>query len=422
MAAAMFVSSESKHVADESDSFRLAIQAFYADAFATPDLTSSEEDEDGSEEDDLLELDSCGRREQAPAASLPGSLVKRNSSWNLAAAETGDYPGQIATRGVGGGVRRSVSARSLAMSPFASVAPRRAISCENLSVESASHRPSQSYSARASQSYSARSSQSSAAFAGHAVGLGGENDERGAAAHRCGGPWEVDQFYALKAAINAYFGDVETINAPAHKRSYDKAEKGGLSGAEYAAAMHTHGANHLPAELPHVQATTCRAAACVRRLRPAAMVTAALAAGYLAAGSLLQYALESTVRKPRWIVLSTAALGVSVSIVSTSRLLERYMSAFDRLREHVRLYQYALHRFWKGEEEEELVSVTRAGVQSWVPCSSLVPGDVLHLSEGRVPADCMLVSACNLKSPRARSLCLVYEASSYQCMRPEATT
>ena len=408
MAAAMLVSSGSKHVADESDSFRLAIQAFYADAFAAPDLTSSEEDEDGSEEDDLLDLDSCGRREQAAAASSRGSLVKRSSSWNLAAAETGDYPGQMATRGV----RRSVSAMSLAMSPFASVAPRRAMSCENLSVESASHRQSQSYSARASQSYSARSSQSYAAFTGHAVGIGGENEDRGAAPPRCGGPWEVDQFHALKLAINAYFGDVEALNAPAHKRPYDKA-KGGLSGAEYAAAVQTHGANHLPAELPHVQATICRAAACVRRLRPAAMVTAALAAAHLAAGSLMQYALESTARKPRWILLSTAALGVSVSIVSTSRLLERYMSAFDRLREHVRLYQYALHRFWKGQEEEELVSVTRAGVQSWVPCSSLVPGDVLHLSEGRVPADCMLVSACNLESSRARSLCLVYEASSY---------
>jgi len=171
----------------------------------------------------------------------------------------------------------------------------------------------------------------------------------------------------------------------------------GLRASEVVVAQRVYGANQLPSNLPDVPLATCRAIAYVFALRPAALIAGTLASSHLAWG-IVPLVLESAAhRPPRALLMAAAMLGLSASVVGTSRFLEHYLSAFDRLREHVRLAQYALHRVRKGEEEEEFALVRREGVKAWVPCSALVPGDVIHLEEGRVPADCKLIEADNLK-------------------------
>jgi len=169
----------------------------------------------------------------------------------------------------------------------------------------------------------------------------------------------------------------------------------GLSESDVEWASATYGANRLPPELPDIPTPSIRVIAYLCALRPAATATSAVA---LAVPTMIRGTGSKT-----W-VMAAAVLGFSAVTVAAAHLLERYVAAFDRLREHVRLAQYALHRVRKGEEEEELSLVTREGDQRWVPCSALVPGDVLHLQEGRVPADCELISACDLKmsSPVAK--------------------
>ena len=171
----------------------------------------------------------------------------------------------------------------------------------------------------------------------------------------------------------------------------------GLRASEVVVAQRVYGANQLPSNLPDVPLATCRAIAYVFALRPAALIAGTLASSHLAWG-IVPLVLESAAhRPPRALLMAAATLGLSASVVGTIRFLEHYLSAFDRLREHVRLAQYALHRVRKGEEEEEFALVRREGVKAWVPCSALVPGDVIHLEEGRVPADCKLIEADNLK-------------------------
>ena len=172
----------------------------------------------------------------------------------------------------------------------------------------------------------------------------------------------------------------------------------GLCDSEVAAASSVYGANRLPRDLPDIPTPTMRAIAYLCALRPVAVGAGVLSSLRMLAPALL----HSQGRTPR--LISAAVLGLSAAAFGTARLLEHYVSAFDRLREHVRLAQYALHRVRRGEEEEELSLVTREGTQKWIPCSDLVPGDVVHLQEGRVPADCQLISACDLRmtSPIAK--------------------
>ena len=168
----------------------------------------------------------------------------------------------------------------------------------------------------------------------------------------------------------------------------------GLAASEVEVARRTYGANQLPAALPDMPAATFRAIAYVLSLRPAAYAAATLASTHLVVRDLL--APLSRLSPSSSAVVGVAALGVSAAIIGGSRFLERYVRAFDRLHEHVRLAQYALHRQFKGVAEEALCLVTREGARRWVPCSELVPGDILHLEEGRVPTDCMLLSTADL--------------------------
>jgi len=171
----------------------------------------------------------------------------------------------------------------------------------------------------------------------------------------------------------------------------------GLSEIDVELASAAYGVNRLPPELPDIPTPSIRAIAYLCALRPAAVAMSAVA---LAVPTIMR----GTGSKTRFIAASV--LGLSAATAAAAHFLERYVEAFDLLREHVRLAQYALHRVRKGEEEEELSLVTREGEQQWVASTALVPGDVLHLQEGRVPADCQLISACDLKivSPVAKLL------------------
>ncbi len=184
-------------------------------------------------------------------------------------------------------------------------------------------------------------------------------------------------------------GVLEPIHASrARSSSY------GLAASEVEVARRTYGANQLPAVLPDMPAETFRAIAYVLSLRPAAYAAATLASTHLVVRDLLAPLSRLSPRSSAFV--GVAALGVSAAIIGGSRFLERYVRAFDRLHEHVRLAQYALHRQFKDVEEEALCLVTREGARRWVPCSALVPGDILHLEEGRVPTDCMLLSTAGL--------------------------
>lgn len=214
--------------------------------------------------------------------------------------------------------------------------------------------------------------------------------------------WEVDESEIFKYAIMAHYGKTDHTShssrrpqsAPAHRPVMIQTY--GLTAEEHAKAARTYGANQLPASLPDVHSATISSFAYIVALRPAAMATGTLSLAHLAVGIFFPNLLQAAACRPRTLGMTGAILAVSAAVIGTGRFLERYVSAFDRLREHIRLYAYAL-ALGGGHEEEELAQVTRSGVQCWVPCTSLVPGDVIHLQQGRVPADSMLVQASNLE-------------------------
>lgn len=144
----------------------------------------------------------------------------------------------------------------------------------------------------------------------------------------------------------------------------------GLAASEVEVALRTYGANQLRQPLPDLPAATFRAIAYVLSLRPAAYATCALAVAHIGlrdlvpAAFLVQRGILPHARLlPRNnLAAGAAALGISAAILGGCSLLERYVAAFDRFYEHVRLAQYALHRKCKGvEEEEEHCLVTRQG-------------------------------------------------------------
>jgi hypothetical protein len=143
----------------------------------------------------------------------------------------------------------------------------------------------------------------------------------------------------------------------------------GLSASEVEVALRTYGANQLRELLPDLPAAKFRAIAYVLSLRPAAYATGALAVAHLGlrdlvpAAFLVQRGILPHARLlPRSsFAAGAAALGISAAILGGCHFLERYVAAFDRFHEHVRLAQYALHRKCKGVEEEEHCLVTRQG-------------------------------------------------------------
>jgi len=83
------------------------------------------------------------------------------------------------------------------------------------------------------------------------------------------------------------------------------------------------------------------------------------------------------------------ALGLSFSLLAVSSVVERFLLAFNRLREHVLSVQYSL-------QQEAMFLTTRRGTQSFVHATNLLPGDIVHLKEGPVPADCRVLEATGL--------------------------
>ena len=187
----------------------------------------------------------------------------------------------------------------------------------------------------------------------------------------------------------------------------------GLSASEVESARKIYGDNCLPAKLPDLPVDTFRGIAYICAFRVPAYTIGALAAASLGHHAWAAAVVGRGARAvPGTVLVSAAALGVSSFVAGSARFLEQYISAFDRLREHVQLAQYALGRVRapvsksgsRGEGrssdslfEEELALVTRDGSQRWVQCSTLVPGDIVHLEEGRVPADCNLLTVNGLK-------------------------
>jgi hypothetical protein len=143
----------------------------------------------------------------------------------------------------------------------------------------------------------------------------------------------------------------------------------GLAVSEVEVALRTYGANQLREPLPDLPAAKFRAIAYVLSLRPAAYATGALAVAHLGlrdlvpAAFLVQRGILPHARLlPRSsFAAGAAALCISAAILGGCHFLERYVAAFDRFHEHVRLAQYALHRKRKGVEEEEHCLVTRQG-------------------------------------------------------------
>jgi len=387
-------------LADESDDFRDAVKGLfvgYSDLSSEDDAVSDSEDSS-----DTLAGEASSLLVSTMSVTIGGmgggrtGLLKRPSAWNLAQlAELGEQ-----SDGAAGEASWQSPGRSHSIMDFLTPCStgREGLRPRSFSYEGMVERPVPSLiSLKHSYPVYVESQDS---FEGLASRFPDICADDSIVLHF--GYEEVDESDVLKSAISAYYADdfePDNNSAPAHRSTQPEAEcaSAGLRASEVKVAQRVYGANQLPPNLPDVPLATCRAIAYVFALRPAALIAGTLASSHLAWG-IVPLVLESAAhRPPRALLMAAAMLGLSASVVGTSRFLEHYLSAFDRLREHVLLAQYALHRVRKGEEEEEFALVRREGVKAWVPCSALVPGDVIHLEEGRVPADCKLIEADNLK-------------------------
>jgi magnesium-transporting ATPase (P-type) len=110
----------------------------------------------------------------------------------------------------------------------------------------------------------------------------------------------------------------------------------------------------------------------MRAIRPVA-----LAAGLLAGTHLGKVRENPAVL--RAMCLSGALLGLG-------SFLDRFQEAFDGLREHVATSSLEQTRVW----------TTRSAKKILVRSSDLVPGDIVHLQEGLVPADCRVLESLSL--------------------------
>lgn len=88
------------------------------------------------------------------------------------------------------------------------------------------------------------------------------------------------------------------------------------------------------------------------------------------------------------------AVTLAASCVAASLVLDRFISAFYDLRQHVAGSQ---ERIAAGA----MIVAMRDGCQRLVPCSSLVPGDIIYLGGGLqgslVPADCRVLESRGLR-------------------------
>ena len=139
--------------------------------------------------------------------------------------------------------------------------------------------------------------------------------------------------------------------------------------------------NVLTVSLPDLAPALVNSARVLRFLRPAAFVMGAYVGFQLWKGRTRErYVLDA-------IGLSSAAF------LGASSMMERFLLEFDRLRTHILTHERNLD----GGDTVGEVLTTRQGVHRMVAHSCLIPGDIIHLAEGRVPADCRVVESCGLR-------------------------
>ena len=152
----------------------------------------------------------------------------------------------------------------------------------------------------------------------------------------------------------------------------------GLSTSAHQALSGKCNSNKLPASLPELAPATLAAAGLLRLLRPAVLTAGALAGTQCSKASHRPFAM--------------VAVGLCVAVLGASSVLDRFVVAVEQLRRHLLAAVPACLA-----EAEKTVLATRGGVQMMVERSSLVHGDVVHLKEGRVPADCRVLQSFGLR-------------------------
>ena len=152
----------------------------------------------------------------------------------------------------------------------------------------------------------------------------------------------------------------------------------GLSTSAHQALSGKCDSNKLPASLPELAPATLAAVGLLRLLRPAVLTAGALAGTQCSKASHRPFAM--------------VAIGLCVAVLGASSVLDRFVVAVEQLRRHVLSAVPACLA-----EAEKTVLATRGGVQMMVERSSLVHGDVVHLKEGRVPADCRVLQSFGLR-------------------------
>ena len=92
--------------------------------------------------------------------------------------------------------------------------------------------------------------------------------------------------------------------------------------------------------------------------------------------------------KARGDSVALRALGLSGALLGVGFVLGRFQATLYRLREHVVRSRLIAC--------QHMTLTTRSAEEILVPSSSLVPGDVVHLQEGFVPADCRVLESSGL--------------------------
>jgi magnesium-transporting ATPase (P-type) len=183
----------------------------------------------------------------------------------------------------------------------------------------------------------------------------------------------------------------------------------GLSAIAHARACAQNDRNELPASLPTLSPALVFTAAIMRAARPVA-----LAAG-LFAGTQLGKCAKTKL----------GALFLTGALLGLGSFLDRFQEAFDGLREHVAASSLKQTRVW----------TTRSAKKILVHSSDLVPGDIVHLEEGLVPADCRVLESLSLcidnsflprRGPKVHSLVpallRVLPSNDCSCRRGHAVT
>jgi len=86
-----------------------------------------------------------------------------------------------------------------------------------------------------------------------------------------------------------------------------------------------------------------------------------------------------------------AAVGASIACLAASQALERFVRLFDNVRGHVLNQQRVA--------SDAIIAAVRDGAHREVPCSTLVPGDIVFLDGkhgSHVPADCRVLESRGL--------------------------